>query len=40
MDAHDGKVVQHTPGGLYYWYGMEYGKSEHNNTYKNNKNIF
>ena len=25
MDAHDGNIVQHLPGGPYYWYAMEYG---------------
>jgi hypothetical protein len=24
MDVHDGNIVQWTPGGLYYWYGMGY----------------
>eukprot|EP01065_Artemidia_motanka_P047959 TRINITY_DN7614_c2_g1_i1.p1 TRINITY_DN7614_c2_g1~~TRINITY_DN7614_c2_g1_i1.p1 ORF type:complete len:361 (+),score=85.77 TRINITY_DN7614_c2_g1_i1:68-1150(+) len=29
MDVHDGNIMQWSPGGLYYWYGMGYGGCQH-----------
>lgn len=30
MDAHDGNIIQYTPGGPYYMYAMSYGSCKEN----------